>query len=390
MADHQPEGLSVRRLNWLPLLAGLMMLGCDPGPDTPDSDVSEPSETPTDTLGASDPALADTTLSAWQQGSQWLGETRSACDILHERLDSFLKEPTEDTLASTREAWHQCHRRWHRMEPLLALGESSPGLFGDLNEVAFRIAAHPIQPGYLDGLENYPYSGIVNDITLAINAQTLREQHGLTDEADVALGLHALEFLLWGEQGSRPVSDFEPRTSPGEDPMNAERTVDQLPNNRRRALIQLISQLLQDDLATLEQHWQSTSGRLPATYRQLSPASRLPLLRDAIRVLLLERLPRELAQITDREQAHNAFSGDSLSVIISAIEGVDQLLQAGEPALAQWLIPEPGQAEWLEQWRALTEAVNQSDAPDPEDLSGQLRALGEVLNSTVAPGMTTP
>lgn len=390
MAHHQPERLTVRFANCLPLLAGLLILGCDPGPDTPTSGANQPTSAPTAPPGASDPALADSTLAAWQQGSRWLGEARSACEGLHDQLDDFLAQPAEGTLANTRKAWHQCHTRWHRLEPLLALGESSPGLFGDLNEVTFRIDAHPIQPGYLDGLENYPYSGIVNDITLSINAQTLREQHGLTDEADVALGLHALEFLLWGEQASRPISDFEPRSAPGDDPMNAERTVDQLPNNRRRELMRLISQLLQDDLATLEQHWQSTSGRLPATYRQLNPASRLPLLRDAIHVLLQERLPRELAQLDDSELSHNAFAGQSLSVVASAITGIDELLQTGEPALAQWLIPEPERADWQAQWRTLTETLNEQDTTDPEALTEELQKLAEPFNSTAAPELTAP
>lgn len=364
----------------LPLLTALLLLGCDPGPESPGP---TPDESPgeTQSIAAPDPALADSTLAVWQQGERWLSEARTACAAMHERLDAFLAQPAEDGLVATREAWHQCHTRWHHLEPLLTLGESSPGLFGDLQEIAFQVDAHPIQPGYLDGLENYPYSGIVNDITLSINAQTLREQHGLTDEADVALGLHALEFLLWDEQGDRPVSDFEPRTSAGDDPMNAERTVDQLPNNRRRALVRLISQLLQDDLALLEQHWQSTSGRLPATYRQLSPSSRLPLLRDALRSLLRERLPRELAQLEEPELAHNAFAGQSLSVVISALAGTDQLLNAGDPAVVQWLVPEPTRTDWQPQWQTLSRNLNEADEIDPQGLSEQLRPLGQALST---------
>ncbi len=374
--------------NCLVMLAGLLILGCDPGSDSPPPDAEQSSPSPTETPEAPDPALAESTLAAWQQGNQWLGEARAACSELHERLDRFLAEPAPDALAATREAWHQCHNHWHRMEPLLALGESNPGLFGDLDEIAFLVDANPIQPGYLDSLENYPYSGIVNDITLSINAQTLREQHGLTDKADVALGLHALEFLLWGEQGERPVSDYQPRTGPDDDPMNAERTVNQLPNNRRRVLVKLISQLLQDDLAMLEQHWQSTNGRLPATYRQLNPASRLPLLRDAIHVLLHQRLPQELARGEDTELAHNAFAGQSVSVVISAVTGVEQLLRTGEPPIAQWLIPEP--ADWQAQLQAVVETLNNSDKVNPEALAEQLQALAEPLSPTMAPAPISP
>ncbi|UZJ43292.1 hypothetical protein OOT55_11585 [Marinimicrobium sp. C6131] len=389
MAHHQPEGLTMRHTNSLLLVSALLIQGCDPGPQAP---TSGPDETPgaTQSITTPDPALADSTLAAWQQGSVWLSEARTACADMHERLDTFLAQPDEDTLAATREAWHHCHTRWHHLEPLLTLGESSPGLFGDLREIAFQVDAHPIQPGYLDGLENYPYSGIVNDITVSINAQTLREQHGLTDEADVALGLHALEFLLWDEQGDRPISDFEARTSAGDDPMNAERTVDQLPNNRRRALVRLISQLLQDDLTMLAQHWQSSNGRLPATYRQLSPASRLPLLSDALRVLLQERLPGELARLETPEQAHNAFAGQSLSVVLSAISGIDQLMNAGDPPMAQWLIPEAEGTDWQTQWQALNQTLSDTDRVDSQDLSEQLRALGQPLSTATPELMPAP
>ncbi len=257
------------------LISILLLWGCDSG--EPESGTSLSSQPPAAPLGKPDPALAESTLAAWQQGAEWLSEAQSHCQALHEQIQTFLATPTQPLLDGARAHWHECHNHWHRLDPLLALADSNPGLFGDLDRVRFAIDAHPLQPGYLDAIEGYPYSGIVNDITLNITARTLRDQHGLTDDSDVVLGLHALEFLLWGEKGERPVEDFLHQTEPRDEQLSAELTEGQLPNNRRRELLRLISQLLQDDLEATRERWLDSEDRWSRTYRNLHPTSRVAL-----------------------------------------------------------------------------------------------------------------
>lgn len=365
------------------LVSVLFLWGCDSG--EPESSAGLSSEPPAAPLGEPAPGLAESTLAVWQQGTDWLSDAQSRCAELHQQIQTFLATPEQAQLKRARAQWHECHNGWHRLDPLLALADSNPGLFGDLGRVRFTIDAHPLQPGYLDSIEGYPYSGIVNDITLSISARTLRDQHGLTDDSDVVLGLHALEFLLWGEQGQRLVEDYTHQTEPRDEQLSDELTEGQLPNNRRRELLRLISQLLQDDLADTRERWQASEARWYRTYQNLHPASRVALLRDALRVLLQDRLPTAIESEAHSEQAHNRFAGDPFQPIASALKGVGELMNLGEPALRASLAPGAKTQRWNRGWAAVEQWLEDREHLTHEALTETLLELGETLNPEVAP-----
>ncbi|MGD8175895.1 imelysin family protein [Marinimicrobium sp. ARAG 43.8] len=372
-----------------PVLLSLILVGCDRGGESsapPPPELASPE--PKTTLGPPDPALEQATTAAWALGETWLRDTNTLCDAFHSVLQTLLEAPDEQRLTDARSHWHQCHNRWHRLTPLLTLGESNPGLFADLNQIRFLIDAHPLQPGYLDGLEQYPYSGIVNDITLPINAATLREQHGLTDDADVVLGLHALEFLLWGETGTRTADDFIYQREVQDEQREAELSEAQLPRNRRRELTRLISQLLQDDLNALEQRWQATNLRPTATYHHLHPASRLPLLREALIMLLGNRLPDALAQQETSEQAHNRFAGRNEQPVLAALSGTDQLLSTGNPTLLSQLLSPADQDAWQQAWQPINNALTAANDTAGTEWPSSLPVLADLL--TPSDPLSTP
>lgn len=370
-----PQRLVLKGLVLLALLAG-----CDRSPEEPHAPADTPSSEP---LQQTEPEQEAATARAWQLGGDWLEAAQTECRELHQQLETFLDQPGEATLKNTRGQWHQCHDRWHRLAPLLALSASNPGLFGELERMAFNIDAHPLQPGYLDALPQYPHSGIVNDITLDIKADTLRDQHGLTDSTDVSLGLHAIEFLLWGEVGERPVSDYRRQTRAEGENLDEELTQEKLPRNRRRELILLLSNLLQDDLQSMHRQWTSESGHLQQTYRQLRPASQLQLLKGAARQLLEQQLVTELQTLSDPELAHNRFAGEGLRPILSALQGLQTLMTQGEPPLTQWLGEPEATAQWRKQLETIVADLREAKASDeefsPDALISQLQLLGTFL-----------
>src|SRR5690606_22834627 len=148
------------------LISFSLLAGCDRQAPEPERPVS----TPVTTVNDVDPALKAATDEAWQLGGQTLQKTLEACNELHQQLTDFLIQPDSDGLEVVHQSWRHCHNEWHRLDPLLALTESNPGLFAQLQKHIFSIEARPLQPGYLDYLEAYPYSGIVNDISLRISA----------------------------------------------------------------------------------------------------------------------------------------------------------------------------------------------------------------------------
>jgi len=103
-------------------------------------------------------------------------------------------------------------------------------------------------------------AGIVNNAGLypTIDETTLRDANEAGGEANVSIGWHAIEFLLWGQDtdpsgpGDRPAEDFEVGGSAA-------------PNQaRRRQYLEVCMQLLIDDLARVRDDW---APGTPGNYR---------------------------------------------------------------------------------------------------------------------------
>lgn len=364
-------------------LVALLTAGCD----SPTPEIQPPAQDPVSSETPFDPALQLASLEAWEQGEQSLSQTLEASRELHRQLEEFLLSPDPKTLAELRRQWHRAHGHWHRLDPFIALTGSNPGLFGGLERLAAKIEARPIQPGYLDYLEHYPYTGIVNDITLTINAETLRAQHGLTDASDISLGFHTLEFLLWGEQGDRPATDFQIPEQISAEQRDAGLTLADLPNNRRRDLLALVSHLLQDDLNNLLARWQGPDSQLHQTYHRLPPASRIELLKNAAEYYLRQDARALLASL-GTEEAHNAFAGRDLNPLYQGLTGLRHLFQEGEHGLLSNLTETETGQKWLAQLDQLITQLEQLEleqALEPEtqqELQQQLEQLAQLLRPT--------
>ena len=370
------------------LLALTSLLVILPGCDRQASQEQTPQGTPEprSTLSDVDPEQAASSRFIWQLGETMLAEAGAECATLHLSLEQFLAQPRADLLANARTDWHSCHDKWHQFDIFAGLSDVNPGLFGSLGKLRFAIDAYPLQPGYLDSLKAYPYSGIVNDISLAITADNLRTQHGLTDSEDVSLGLHALEFLLWGETGERPASEYNDELV-DTDPDTKLKPTEQ-PISRRRELLLLISHLLQDDLERLHQAWQPGEGSFGDTYEQLHPATRVQLLKSAGRHLLGQQLPEQVRQLSEPEKRHNRFAGQSLAPVASAIQGLGRVYFTGEPAFSQWL----GEADRINAWGTRMEQLSvrldvrlEKEAQMPSDLEALADSIKELAKPLAAP-----
>jgi putative iron-regulated protein len=353
--------------------------GCErktPAPDPADI----PSLEPVEPLTAIDPAQAAATVNIWARGGTLLEQVLTSWEGLHQALEALLADPTPQTLTEARDAWRRCHENWHRLDPIVGLGDSSPGLFARLQQKIFTIDAHPLLPGYIDYVEAYPYSGIVNDISLAINASNLRAQHGLTDEGDVALGFHALEFLLWGEHGQRPVEDFTVTRETTAEQRAAGLNIADLPNNRRRDMLLLLSHLLRDDVRSLYSRWQDRDSWLYATYHQLHPAVRAQLWKNSAR----HYMEQALQQVEDinRDYAHSAFATHNLAPIAAGLKELETLVSEEETSLP-WFSDQEFEQQWLAALAATISLVDThltAEQELSEEEHGHLvAALGELL-----------
>lgn len=245
-------------------LALLLTAGCDEPPPAP-----KPQAAPPAPMVDTTPPDAEqlTALTRFQARSAELLEGLLVCSQSLATLgDQFLQQPDDANLDSLKEQWQGCLELY---EAGLVLQGFTPEQQQALQQLRGNLGNSLQMPGFIDSIQGYPFSGIVNDASLPLDAANLREQHGLTDAADVSIGFDVVAFLLWGEQRQNP--ELAPR--PVEDYMEAEAWEDSAtdlpiaehPNNRRRRLLSLTLGLLAEDSLALLQQWQQAA---PPTTRQ--------------------------------------------------------------------------------------------------------------------------
>jgi putative iron-regulated protein len=166
---------------------------------------------------------------------------------LQEAIAAFLAAPSEESLQAARYAWLNARPAYLQTEVLRFYDgpiDVDPASGDDGPEG--RINAWPLNEAFIDYVAGAPNSGLVNDASTPISAETILERDQVTDEADVTTGWHAIEFLLWGQDqsaegpGARPYSDYLPG---------------QANSDRRRQYLQIVTALLVDDLAGLAAQW---------------------------------------------------------------------------------------------------------------------------------------
>lgn len=228
-------------------------------------------------------AIADNTVSADAVVHHYAdlahanyADALSAAQVLNERIDDLLANPSAESLDAAKQAWLRARVPYQQSEVFRFGNAVVDDWEGQLN-------AWPLDEGMIDYVKSDDYyyelgnEGAtvniianerimvggetldVSDITPALLAN-LNEVGG--SEANVASGYHAIEFLLWGQDlngfeagsGERPVSDYQ--------------TDDNCTNghcDRRRSYLNAVSDLLVDDLEWMVAQW---TPETKGNYRQ--------------------------------------------------------------------------------------------------------------------------
>jgi putative iron-regulated protein len=175
--------------------------------------------------------------------------------MLRQAIDTLLASPTQSTLDAARTAWVQARPAYLRTEAFRFYD-------GPIEEVEGEINAWPLNEAYIDSVQGAPAAGIVNSPQVPLDAQTIATANQQQDEADVTVGWHAIEFLLWGQDssatgpGTRPYTDYIPG---------------QGNNDRRRNYLRLATDKLVADLEGLEAAWETDDGKSLASRLKIMP-----------------------------------------------------------------------------------------------------------------------
>ena len=190
-------------------------------------------------------------------------------------IEALIATPNNDTLKSARDAWRASRPSYMQTE-VYRFGNAV------VDEWEGRVNAWPLDEGLIDYVdagygttsdENALYTAnVIANASLVVNGKTidattitpaflsgtLQEMGG--NEANVATGYHAIEFLLWGQDlngtkagaGNRPATDF---------------SKDKCTNDncdRRVTFLSAASDLLVTDLTEMVANWQpGGAARLP-------------------------------------------------------------------------------------------------------------------------------
>lgn len=166
---------------------------------------------------------------------------------LRNAISDLLDHSDEPHLQRARSAWIKARDSYSQTEAFRFYEGPIDGLNRKTGRMGpeSRINSWPVNEAYLEQDQPGQRLGIINDPSQPITATELATLNQQNDEADVATGYHAIEFLLWGADhsddgpGARPASQF----------------LDTPSNMRRRQYVLAVTDLLISDLASLKTAW---------------------------------------------------------------------------------------------------------------------------------------
>ena len=166
---------------------------------------------------------------------------------MNNAIIKFIQAPDNNSLINAKNKWIEARIVYGITEAFRFYGGPIDGVnkFGEEGPEGL-INAWPLNEAYIDYVQGNPEAGIINNVSIEINAETIIAANMSEDDADVSTGWHAIEFLLWGQDfsletaGRREASDYLPTNEV---------------NIRRRAYLVATSSLLLEQVNWLAEQW---------------------------------------------------------------------------------------------------------------------------------------
>jgi putative iron-regulated protein len=288
-----------------------------------------------------------------------LSNASQTAQTFDSKLSSFMYHPNPMSQTEIQQFWRLAYDSFLRSLIFSYLPIQDPPEWQS-QRIGYRhllaqVDSWPIEGGYIDYIQGYPFSGIVNDLTLKIDESSVRSQHGFTDPTNASLGYHALEFMLWGNDGKRSARDFFPQENTAPIPINdaevsaeprqvssndsSHTSANQSSNdslnespviqaeaaeikpqnhNRRRQYAQLLIELLQKDLHRIQRRWEPSSGYYAQLLQQSDSDNILRSAFVAAQGLISKEILQKRFQLISSEFSQTSI--DDISALLSGLE----------------------------------------------------------------------
>lgn len=253
------------------------------------------------------------------------GDATARAKSLDAAIDAMLAAPSPETLDTARTAWKAAR---------IPYMQSEGYRFGNkiVDDWEGKVNAWPLDEGLIDYVdpgfygdssdENELYrANVIANPNIKLGDETLNAtkidkallrklDKALDVDTNVAVGYHAIEFLLWGQDlngtgpgaGNRPATDYDLKACTGGN------------CDRRRAYLKAASQLLIDDLSEMVGNWKD-GGRARQHLAAQDQVGQLTVILTGIGSLSYGELAGERMKLGvilhDTEEEHDCFSDNT-------------------------------------------------------------------------------
>ena len=301
-------------------------------------------------------------------------------------VHAFVAAPSDEGLATARRAWIAARDVYGTTEVLRF--QDGP-IDNRKTGVETWLNAWPVDESYIDRVPGAPAPGIIQDTdrfpNLSTTLLTFANEKG--GEANVSIGWHAAEFLLWGQDldpdgpGTRPFTDYVV----GEDDDAA----------RRGVYLRLVADLIVEHLTQLRDAWApDVSDNYRATFLTLPDRDVVTKMLTGMVVLSGFEMAGERMAVAyetqDQEDEHSCFSDTTHRDFIANQAGIAAVWHGvdGRPGLAGHAarVAPAAAAEVTARIAAATQAIAAIPAPFDTAVRGDDDAPGRraVLAAIVA------
>lgn len=295
----------------------------------------------------------------------------TSAEALKIAIDAFVADPTENTFAAAKTAWLASREDYGTSEAF-RFADGPIDIDDDAPEGLLN--AWPLDELFIDYVAGDATAGIINDLDKDVTKASLIALNGgdggLGDaEKNVAIGYHAIEFLLWGQDntdaldklsGQRAYTDFvDGGTASNQD--------------RRRAYIAICADVLVEHLQLMIDEW-NDSGAYKATFLALDEDVALTNMLKSIAEMANSELAVERMEVAvlakDQEDEHSCFSDNTHRDVRLNLEGVANVYRGSYGSVSG---------------ASLEDLITEADATLGAEITALLATAEETMDATAVP-----
>lgn len=286
-------------------------------------------------------------------------------------IKAFVENPTKTTFEAAKTAWINSRESYGTTEAF----RFANGPIDDDDEPEIFINSWPLDENYIDYTESstsgISNKGIINNLTEfpVIDKATLLNMNLKGGEKNVTVGYHAIEFLLWGQDNTKP-NEKKAGQRPYTDFVDGGTATNQ---KRRRDYLTICADILTEHLLSLVDEWK-TDGTYRKTFLGLDEKTALQNIFNGIGTLTSSELSNErmntALDLADQEDEHSCFSDNTHRDIRLNFQGIKNVYIGTYKAI---------------NGSSLQDLINQTDETIGKKITQQIALTETAISDTAIP-----